>query len=259
MKTFFKFSGVLFILLFQFMSCADLNNGRPILFYYDEPVAVYQVGDNPLIRNESYIFNVPELKDNTSLKPGDLLWTSFIVDLENEKEYYTSSKKLTAINFRYETVDSAKIIIPSNIEEFRTFLSDDYSAPIELSFLYLYEIDNLWFFGFKQRDHSNHLSHTYEMILNPELENDGHPTLYIRSKQLNISAESNKKARSNEGNIFAFDATGFVEYYRKTISSTGPVRFNLKYKTNVDANGDDIYRSFMSNPISWNFSYKKPL
>ena len=259
MKKFLKIFGVLYILLFQFSSCLDLdeNKNRFILFY-DEPVIVDVTGKYPLIRNQSDVFYVPDISENSTLKEGDLLWTSFFVDLNKEPPLVFSKFCFTAENFKYEIVDKVKVIIPANAEEFKTYLSDDYSAPIESSVLYTYAIDSLWFFGFKQRDHSNQLSHTYELILNPELENSSYPTLYIRSKQINASAESLGKARSKEGNVFAFDVTDFVDYYRKTIAPTGLVRFNLKYKTNVDINGNDIYREFMRNPISWNFNQKKP-
>ena len=256
MKKSFKIFGVLFILLFQFTSCLkDDGNKKPIYYFYDEPVVVDVTGNYPVIRNESDVFYVPELANNTALKAGDLLWTSFIVDLNNEKDLplHFSRFIYTAEHFKYETVDSAKVIIPANAEEFQSYLSDDYSAPIESSVLYNYTIDSLWFFGFKQKDHSNQLSHTYELILNPEIETGSYPTLYIRSKQINASPESPGKARSKDGNIFAFDAAGFVDYYRKAISSTGIIRFNLKYNTGVDAVGNDIYKAFISNPISWNF------
>ena len=261
MKTFIKFFGVLFILLFQFTSCLNDDDRKPIYFFYDEPVVVDQMGDYPTIRNQSNLFYVPELAGDETLKAGDLLWTSFIVDLDNEKDLpsHFSTNYYIAEHFNYEIVDSAKVIIPANAEEFQSYLSDDYTAPIELSVLYHYAIDSLWFFGFKQRDQSNQLSHTYELILNPELENGSYPTLYIRSKQINASAEGHGKARSRDGYIiFAFDVNDFVDYYRQAISSSGYVRFNLKYKTDVDVNGNDIYKEFMSNPISWDFSLGKP-
>ena len=261
MKTFLKIFGILFLLLFQFSSCLDNDDGKPIYFFYDEPAAVEQQGEYPLIRNQSHSFYVPDLAGDTTLRANDLLWTSFIVDLDNEKDLpsYFSKYYYTAEHFNYEIVDSAKVIIPADADEFQSYLSDDYSSSIELSVLYNYAIDSLWFFGFKPRDQSNQLRYTYELILNPELENDNYPTLYIRSKQINTSTEGHGKARSRDGFIiFAFDVNDFVNYYRKATSSSGYVRFNLKYKTDVDVNGNDIYKQFMSNPISWDFNLRKP-
>ena len=264
MKSVIKIFGVLFILLVQFTSCLDIDNDnkeKPIYYFYNEPVAVVRTGEYPFIRNESYLFYVPELVENTALKEGNLLWTSFFVDLDSQvsTDLITYAYQYTAEHFKYEIIDSAKVIIPADAEEFQSYMSDDYSAPIESSVMYKYAIDSLWFFGLRQKDESNQLSHTYELILNPEIESgsSSYPTFYIRSKQMNIPGENSGKARSKDGNIFAFDVTDFVNYYRNAISSTGFVQFNIKYKTGVDTNGNDIYKEFMSNPISWDFNSKK--
>jgi len=256
MKSFIKVFGVLSLLLILLTSCLkDDNDRRPVYFFYDEPVVVNQTGTLPVVRNESYLFYVPGLVNDTALKAGNLLWTSFIVELDNQKngEPAAGAYQYTVVSFRYETVDSAKVIIPANAEAFNSYLSDDYSATIDLSVLYNYRIDSLWFFGFRQKDRFNY---TYELILNPEMETGSNniPTLYIRAKHIDASTGSSDKAYSRDGNnIFAFDVADFVNYFRETISNSGKAHFNLKYKTGVDANGNDIYRSFISNPISWNF------
>jgi len=256
MKSFIKVLGVSFLLLIQLTSCLkDDNDRKPVYYFYDEPVVVDQMGDHPIVRNESYLFYVPGLVDNTVLKAGNLLWTSFIVDLDDQKcaNPAADDYQYMAKGFRYGMVDSAKVIIPASAEAFNSCLSDDYSAAIDLSVLYNYRIDSLWFFGFRQRDHFDYV---YELILNPEMETGSSniPTLYIRSKSTGASTGSSDKAYSRDGNIiFAFDVADFVNYYRETVSNSGKVRFNLKYKIGVDANGKDVYRSFMSNPISWSF------
>ena len=252
-KNLLKISGVLSLLLLLFTSCLNNDNKGTVYYFYDEPVVVTKTGDAPYVRNQFDLFYVPGLSDNTTLKEGDLLWTSFIVDYESRTatDQITFPYQYKAESFRYKTVDSAKVIIPADAAEFESYLADDYSDSIRLSTLYRYNIDSLWFFGFKQKDNSNYV---YELILNPEIEaNQGnYPTLYIRAKKADNS-ESTDKAFSKDGNIFAFDVADFADYYRKTISETGKVRFNLKYKTGVDANGKDVYREFMSNPISWDF------
>lgn len=263
MKKFLLIFGVLFILLFQFTSCLkDNNNEKPVYYFYDEPVVVDQMGTYPFIRNESYSFYVPELANNSTLKEGDLLWSSFTVDLDDEKDYPVvfSTIHYTAKNFHYKTVDSAKVVIPAGAAAFQSYLSDNYSAPIELSVLYKYAIDSLWFFAFKQKDN---LNYTYELVLNPEIENgsNNYPTLYIRAKQVSASGESSGKAYSTDGNIFAFDVAAFVKHYGNmvlpaNVPTNNKLRFNLKYKNGVDSDGKDIYKAFMSNPIEWNFTGK---
>ena len=254
-KKLLKIFGILFILLFQFTSCLDIEDRKQVYYFYDEPAVVNRMGGYPIVRNESYLFYVPGLVDNTTLKEGDLLWTSFVVDLDDQEQpdLNSDTKSYTARRFQYKTVDSAKVIIPADAAEFESYLSDDYSAPIELSVLYKYNIDSLWFFGFIQGDRSNQLSHTYELILNPEIESGNYPTLYIRSKQVNASTGHQVNDQLNR-NIFAFDVVDFVNYYREKISPTGMIRFNLKYKTGTGLDGKDIYKEFMSNPISWKFN-----
>ena len=262
MRNFIKVFGVAFVLLFQLTSCLNNDNDRkPVYYFYDEPVVVNQMGDHPTVRSESYLFYVPELVDNTVLEAGNLLWTSFTVDPDSRvaTDLVDFKYEYTANSFRYKTVDSAKVIIPEDAEAFESYLSDDYSAAIDLAVLYNYRIDSLWFLGFRQHDRSGY---TYELILNPEIEtgSGNNPTLYIRSKQVDAPAESSGNVQSKDGNIiFAFDVADFVNQYRETISENGLIRFNLKYKTGVDANGNDVYRSFMSNPILWDFGSRSPM
>ena len=257
MRNLVKIFGVLFILLFQLTSCLnDDKKGDPVYYFYDEPVVVNQMGEAPIVRNEFYQFYVPEIIGDSTLKEGNLLWSSFVVNFDDKKgvKSFDDANYYTAHRFHYGKVDSAKVTIPANAEEFTSYLSDDYSRPMDLSVLYNYRIDSLWFFGFRQKDHSNQ-NYVYELILNPEIEenSDNHPTLYIRSKSMTGSG----KAQSRDGNmIFAFDVANFVKHYQETISKEGKVYFNLKYKTGVDSNGKDIYRPFKSNPLSWDFGKK---
>jgi len=257
MRNFIKVFGVLFLLLFQLTSCLnDDYNRKPFYYFYDEPVVVNQLGGFPIVQNESYLFYVPGLVDDTAIEVGNLLWTSFTVDLDNQESADPTPKTYQYLvkHFQYKKVDSANVVVPESEDAFKSYLSDDYSASMNLAVLYNYRIDSLWFFGFRNKDHSNYV---YELILNPEIEqNSGnYPTLYIRSKQVSASTDNIGNAESRDGNfIFAFDVADFVKQYQGTTSNNdGVVRFNLKYKIGVDANGNDIYRPFMSNPIAWNF------
>ena len=255
MKKFFLFLGVLFILLIQFSSCMKDDDRKPMYYFYDEPVVVFETGENPVIRNQSYLFKVPELAENETLNKNDLLWSAFTVDLEDDPstDLTKESKIYTARNFKYKTVDSTSVIIPANEEEFQAYMTDDYSDSIEFSVLFKYYIDNLLFLGFKQKDGLSQQYYTYELVLNPELENSKYPTLYIRSKLVTPSPKlqvTDKDRRT----VFAFDASDFAVYYKKNFASNPDTRFNLKYKTGVDSDGKDIYKEFMSNPIRWEFN-----
>jgi hypothetical protein len=254
-KSFLKIFGVSILLLFQFTSCLDDDDKRSVFLASDEPVVYAPIGEYPFVRNESHLFYVPGLAENTTLKADDLLWSSFIVDLEDSEGYPStlSQRNYIARRFSYQIVDSTRVIIPADREEFESYLKDDYSASIKLAVLYKHAVDSLWFFGFEQAENNNQ-SYTYELILNPEIENNNrNPTLYIRSKAIDSSTDGMARDQSGK-RIFAFDVTEFVKYYRDAISSSEEmVRFYLKYKTGTDAAGKDIYREFMSNPISWEF------
>ena len=254
--------GVLLLLLFQFTSCLkDKDYRDPIYFFYDEPVVVEQLGAYPIVRNQFNSFYAPGLADNSALKEGDLLWSSFIVDLGNKDiPSNLSTIKYTAQNIKYEIVECSNLIVTANSDEFELILSNDFSYPIESSVLFRYAIDSIWFMGFKHyQNNSNQLHYTYELVLNPVIEQNSYnsPTFYIRAKQVN-SPGPNKAKDENGRNVFAFDVSDFVKYYKEEISPTGLLRFNLKYKTGVDNEGKDIYKEFLSNPISWNFNSAKP-
>ena len=262
MRNLVKIFGVLFILLFQLTSCLnDDNKGEAIYYFYDEPVAVIQTGETPIVRNEAYSFHVPGLIGDSTIKTNDLLWTSFVVDIGNKgapKSVADTTYQYIAQNFKYMKVDSAKVSIPANTDEFESYLSDDYSAIMDLSVLYKYKIDSLLFFGFRQKDRSDQ-TYIYELVLNPNIEeNSGnHPTLYIRSKSIVDLTNATKQAQSKDGNvIFAVDVADFVKRYQQTIANESKLYFNLKYKTGVDANGKDIYTPYQNNPLTWDFGKK---
>jgi hypothetical protein len=222
------------------------------VYFFDEPAVIESMNEGwCIIRSAHDRFEVPGL-NNPSLKENDLLWTSFIVN-PDKKNTSSVSTCFIASDFNYEKVDSAQVIIPTNTTAFESYLSDDYTAFIHEAVLYKDYLDKLLFFGFRREAFSDNLIFEYEIILNPEIEDsNSYPTLYIRSKkietnQMNTSAE-HKNSRET---VFAFDMTAFIDYYKKHISTNDTIGFNLKYKTGVDEEGNDIYREFQSKPIKW--------
>lgn len=237
---------MLFSLVFVFTNCSNDDNKNNIVYYFDEPAVVESSSDLTIIQSAHDRFIVPSLGKD-SLEKGDLLWTAFIVDMNKGKSTANPSC-YEATDFRYIPVDSAKIIMPADTAEFNSYLSDDYTAFIYEAVLYPDYLDKLLFFGFKREKPSDDASFDYELIWNPEKEKDNsHPTLYIRSKKIDIAAQQS----GHKETVFAFDMTEFINYYKKNISDKNPVYFNLKYKTGTDEDGHDIYRAFRSNPIMW--------
>jgi hypothetical protein len=240
--------GVLFLSVFVFTNCLDDNDNKPIYYFYDEPAVIDSLGDNSIVRTPHGKFLVSTIGGD-SLKIGDLLWTAFRVDPNDGVPESTSTKQHKATNFSYKKVDSTKVILPADTTEFKSYLSDDYSAFIYEAVLYRDYIDKLLFFGFRRETVSDNLTFKYEMILNPEIEaQNGYPTFYIRSQKMDL-VESHSGHRET---IFAFDMTEFLRNYKESSSDKKIVKFNLKYKVGVDEEGKDVYREFKSNPISWN-------
>lgn len=241
MKSFIKFF-VLFFIVFDFTSCLDDNNSDPCYFFYGEPAIVELLGDSSIVRTAYGKFCVPSLK-NEDLQTNDILWSSFTVERKDENKVQMPDDQFyyKASGFRYDKIDSAKVIIPADAQEFESRLADDYNVRISRAVLYKTYVDSLLFFGFEHG--SSTANFEYELVLNPEIESsNGHPTLYIRAK---ASSRSYHNTR-----IFAFDMTDFVSYYRETFPEKDTLQFNLKYHVKTE---DDkaVYREFLSNPLSW--------
>jgi hypothetical protein len=248
MKSLLKNACAILLCAFCLTSCLDDNDSNSIYYYYDEPVVYEPVAESPFIRTAYDTFHVSDLADAGSLQKGDLLWSTFTVDLNNEATPGPADGKFyTATHFKYTKVNITDVILPEK-EAFDSYLSDDYSESISSAGLYRSYIDNSLFFGFKHKEQNN--GYTYELVMNPEEDNNSaYPTFYIRAKKVTIVPVSDYK---KDEIIFAFNMSEFINYYRKSISNTGPIKFNLKYKIGEDTNGKDIYREFLSNPLSWN-------
>jgi hypothetical protein len=244
MKSFIKFL-ILFFIVFGFTSCLEDNNRDPYYFFYDEPAIIESLSDSSIVRTAYGKFCVTSLKKD-NLQINDILWSSFSVEKkdENKVQMPDNQSYYKTVGFRYDKIDSAKVTIPANTQEFDSCLGDDYKSKIDRAVLYKTYVDSLLFFGFEHG--SSTADYEYELILNPVIENsNGYPTLYIRAKSLSTSSSSHNGKR-----IFAFDMTDFITYYKKTFSEQNKIRFNLKYYIET-INGKDIYREFLSNPLSW--------
>jgi hypothetical protein len=240
MKRFIKLF-ILFFIVFDFTSCLDDGNSDPYYFFSDEPAVVESLSDSSIVRTAYGKFCVPSLK-NEALQTNDILWSSFVVEKKDENKVQMPDNGFyyKANNFRYVKIDSAKVIIPADTVEFESYLADDYNEKIDRAVLYKTCVDSLLFFEFEHGSATANFE--YELVLNPVIESsNGHPTLYIRAKASSARTRPDKL-------IFAFDMTGFINYYWETSSEKNTVQFNLKYYAGT---GKDGYREFLSNPLSW--------
>ncbi|MDR2621818.1 MAG: hypothetical protein LBC48_04460 [Dysgonamonadaceae bacterium] len=251
MKNFVKLF-VLFFIILDFSSCMDNDNKDPYYFFVDEPAIIESVSDDASLRDYAIVrtaygkFCVPSLKDDV-LQVNDILWSSFVVEKTDENKVQMPGNQYyyNATGFKYSKIDSSKVIIPADAHEFESYLSDDYTEKINRAVLYKTYVDSLLFFEFEHGSPSTVFY--YELFLNPTIESsNGHPTLYIRAKERLNYAHLPNQSRS----IYAFDMTDFVDYYKRNFSGKNMVQFNLKYYVETK-NGKDVYREFLSNPLSW--------
>jgi hypothetical protein len=235
-------------LVFVLTNCLN-DDGDNIIYFFKEPAVVKSMGtssEKSVIRTPNGEFYVP-LSEKDSVETGTLLWTYFQVDMNEKANDLESVLVRNTTNFQYEKVDSSRIIMPADSTEFQLYLSDDYTVFIPEAVLYNDYVDKLLFFGFTRGSSSDNSSLEYELIRNPKIEDEnGHPTLYIRSRK---SDSSNFKGQRET--IYAFEMSDFIDYYKENISAEGLVKFNLKYHTGKDENGEDVYRSFKKKPIEW--------
>ncbi|MDR1783346.1 MAG: hypothetical protein LBR13_03705 [Dysgonamonadaceae bacterium] len=240
-----------------FVSCLDETDSDSVYYFRNEPAFVVPApggnGEDMVLRTAYGMYYVsPEQLAKFNLAKDDLIWTDFTV-LANDanKISFSDSEWYYKVAGLYAfTVDSSAVRLPDTKAEFEANLKDDYSADIDLAMLYLESIDNLLFFEFTHQSGSGTVF-GYEIILDPEsTQTSGTPTFYIRAKAL-ASATSKNSANSN---VYAFDLDQFVQKYKELygIGTGSSVRFNLRYKVRTE-NGEDVYRDFMSNPISWRF------
>jgi len=248
-----KILPTLFFLLVILASCNDEN---PIISPYkftDEPAVFTRIGGEPVIHTAHGNFYAPSLASNAP-ETGALLWTHFSVEIsyESYRLLTPDTACYTAKGLTYEPLESSEIIIPCDLESFNSLLFDNYTENIDKAVLYRASIGSFLFFGFTHSDKTeqSNRSHDYEIFLEPtEKHENQYPMLYIRSKPV----ASNMQHFYNDRNetIHAFDMQQYVEYFRQEVSETGPVRFNVKYKIGNDNDGNDIYREFNSNPLTW--------
>ncbi|MDR0733721.1 MAG: hypothetical protein LBF08_06650 [Dysgonamonadaceae bacterium] len=241
MNRFIKLFTLLFIVS-GFASCLDNNNSDSHYFFYDEPAIVESLSDSSIVRTAYGKFCVLSLKD-TDLQTNDILWSSFVVEKTDENKVQMPDNLFyyRATEFRYEKIGGAKVIIPSDTAEFASYLRDAYREKINRAVLYRTYVDSLLFFGFEHTASDANIE--YELVLNPEIErSNGYPTLYIRAK---AAAGIHRGKR-----IFAFDMADFIRYYKVHFPAENTLQFNLKYYIETE-NDRDVYREFLSNPLSW--------
>ncbi len=177
----------------------------------------------------------PEL-NGKSFFDDDLLWTNFEVNHDNQPY----SDATTVSNLVYMQVYSSYIrTVPGGI------VTDEYTAPIDHMYPApaLKAVRKILFCSFGHVAPADQ-TYAYEMFYDPE-ETADTPTLYVRAKKSNSSTGSNINLKT----CWAFEMTTFATRYKDPSSNI--VQLNIKYRTGVDDEGKDIYKTLEGSPISW--------
>ncbi len=218
------------------MSCMDDDD--PYWYFRNEPAIVQykdaSTGSDPMIQTAYGLFLAPTL--DKQLEAGQYLWTSFNIDMGNQP----SKTDTTVSNLRYQEIGGSVVKIVAGD------MTDAYSDSVRTSVLYNGSIiGNVYFFGFEHYV-ANGKPFEYEIICNTdsatEKEEKLIPTLYIRTKPLDVAPEQNLPLVSHYG----FDMTEFINLYKEN----GKITFNIKYKAGTYPDGKDKYKPFLSNPIT---------
>ncbi len=240
MKFVFLFSTLSMFLL---TSCLD-NVGNSQTFPIDNAVVQYSsYYPGVTFLNTSYgVVAAPELK-NQGYSSGDCMFVAFTVDYDNQP----SSSYLTASGI---TKDTYKKIAKTNI-----FMLDAGSQVISNEIDALSEdsiktvglvgsvpcIDNNLFMGFDQLDGESQ-NYEYTLVYSGSLIDDV-PVLYVCAKKSGTSSAT----PYGDFRYQAFDLTSFLFQYS---DSENKFSFYLKYKTGVDAEGKNVYKSTTEKPIT---------
>jgi len=197
-------------------------------FYYNQPAIVtYSYNLQFMIETQAGTFFAPELAYlSEPLYEGDLLWTSFDVDLNNQP--YSDRK--TASNLYYKRIFSTNA---TPLFDGSTYYDD----PINLMLADVVIIRNLIFFWFSHDDVSVEQEYEYLMMYDEPEDGIEVPTLYIRARK------SNNPTSYGNGVItcYGFDLSRFLDVYLAQNPASNEVLFNVVYLNGI-SNGEDEYR-----------------
>ncbi len=214
------------MLMLVFSSC---NKDASNIGYYEGPAIVkYESGITGLkVYGYTNLFALPA-SSAIALYPGDLIWTAFSIDYDNQP---TEGVTVVSSDFVYMNVDqSVPMSTPGGEDTGESEVIDGIQGYVPLG--------NYLFFVFVHNNIPYDQTYRYEMTYDSETEETGIPTVYIRAS---ISTTGSKD-KTNLAYPYAFYmASSFLETHKK---------FNVKYKTGEDAEGNETWSTF-SKTVEW--------
>ncbi len=221
------FFHLLGILMLMFSSC---NKDKSNIEYYEGPAIVkYGSGFTGLQTYSHDLLALPALSSTITLYPGDLIWTIFNIDHDNQP---TEGVTMISSDFAYMNVDHS---VPASTPGGAS--TSEYPDAINDIRGYV-PLGNYLFFVFMHNDVPLDQTYRYEMTYDSEAEETGIPTVYIRA----IVSNTGSKDKTNVAYPYAFYMpSSFLETHKK---------FNVKYKTGEDTEGNEKWSAY-SETVEW--------
>ena len=172
---FFILSGLIVSLSGCWKEIIDIEN------YYNEPAIVRFTSDTPkrsMIETMHGTYLTSTLFNG--LNDGDLLWTNFQIDGNNQPY----SDMLTVTSLQYVQIYSTVARLKQEDD-----IIDEYD-PIDFMFMDIKPIKNMLFFWFRHDDVPDGQTYSYEMLFDDPLDASEIPTLYIGAKKTNAPVTS---------------------------------------------------------------------
>ena len=188
-----------------------------------------------VVSSKAGVYLAPELESKlvTEIDIGDLIFTLFYVN-------FSKPQSLSGFYTAYD-INWAKVYTRTPVAtEDGVSETGDYDSPIkEIEVLDFWK--NFLYFGLVHSAPKDQ-QFTYEMTYDIN-ETGNSPTVYIRAKK---TGEEITGEIINTAMFYAFDMT---ELGLKFKDLENKLNLNVKFKTGVNNDGDDVFKNFPYNPI----------
>ena len=219
-----------------FWSCMK-DGGRQNLMLYEGAAIVRgtESGNVVLEVLHDVLLITPQLSGN-NLDFGDLLWVRLFVDETKQ----TSWNRMVVSEVTHHKKVGSCVAKPVG--------ESDFTYPINRAVMWINNVENFWIFGFEQMAPEGQIFE-YEMQFGM-VENDIYPTVFLRSRRVNEVQGNNIFTYTD----FGFDFTPFIKEYANL--NTNTFTFRVRYLSGINADGSEIFTSFIQNPITVNIKQK---
>ncbi len=231
--------------IFVLTGCSD--DDEPVYYYQNVPAIVKYQNQQPYLETPGNLFAASGLSD--TLKSGDCLWSSFVVDMNGQPN--PNVPQVSSLYYRKLGKDSVRAATGNMLDDYNSFITE--------AVLYTSYVDSVLFFEFyisgmtdnvpvNRVEYPSSPNYAFEIMYNTDsmmvVNGMNIPKLYIKAKQLSTQAPTSVRYR------FAFDMAEFVTKYADTATKSVPLY--LHYKTGTTGTSDgDIYKSFKTYPVNW--------